>query len=45
VPRVWEESEITVLKDLAAAIIAEIEFRSAAREAADPRLRRGSRRA
>ena len=34
VPRVWEESEITVLKDLAAAIIAEIEFRSAAREAA-----------
>jgi diguanylate cyclase (GGDEF)-like protein len=34
VPRVWDASEITVLKDLAAAVIAEIEFRSAAREAA-----------
>ena len=34
VPRVWEESEITVLEDLAAAVVAEIEFRSAAREAA-----------
>jgi len=34
VPRVWEESEITVLKDLSAAVVAEIEFRSAAREAA-----------
>jgi hypothetical protein len=33
VPRVWDESEITVLKDLAAAVVAEIEFRSAAREA------------
>jgi len=27
VPRVWEESEITVLKDLSAAVVAEIEFR------------------
>ena len=34
VPRVWDESEITVLKDLAAAVVAEIEFRSAARAAA-----------
>jgi diguanylate cyclase (GGDEF)-like protein len=33
-PRVWEENEITVLKDLGAAVVAEIEFRSAAREAA-----------
>jgi diguanylate cyclase (GGDEF)-like protein len=34
VPRVWEDSEITVLEDLAAAVVAEIEFRCAAREAA-----------
>ena len=34
VPRVWEESDVTVLEDLAAAVVAEIEFRSAAREAA-----------
>ena len=34
VPRVWEAGEITVLNDLAAAVIAEIEVRCAVRDAA-----------
>ena len=44
VPRIWADTDVGVLKDLSAAVVAEIEFRTAARRRRCLRARRGSRR-